>query len=147
MIDQLVEDTAISAEAAGMRVESDLATGVRVSGDAMLLRTAIANLLSNATKHNAPGGRISVRLAADGKSATLEIANTGTPIPKNERGAIFDRFQRGRNALDAAREGSGLGLSLAREIIAAHGGTLALADDRGDGMTRFVVTMESVPHG
>ena len=141
LTDQLVEDTAVSAEAAGIRVESDLASGVRVSGDAMLLRTAIANLLSNATKHNAPGGRIHVRLAADGKSATLEIANTGTPIPENERGAIFDRFQRGRNALDAAREGSGLGLSLAREIIAAHGGSLVIADDRGDGMTRFVAAL------
>jgi len=141
MLGQMVEDTVVSAEVSGIRVESDLAPGVRVSGDAMLLRTAIANLLSNATKHNTTGGRITVRLAADEKFATIEIANTGTPIPENERAAIFDRFQRGRNALDAARDGSGLGLSLAREIIAAHDGTLALGEDHGDGMTRIVAAL------
>ena len=141
MLDQLMEDTTVSAGEAGIVVESDLASGIHVSGDAMLLRAAIANLLSNAIKHNAPGGRISVRLAAGERSANLEIANTGTPITYGEREAVFDRFQRGRNALDAARDGSGLGLSLAREIIAAHDGTLALGDDRGDGMTRFVMSL------
>ena len=141
LLDPLVEDAAVAAGAAGIRVESELAAGIRVAGDATLLRTAIANLLSNAGKHNRPGGLIRVCLVAGEDSATLEIANTGTPIPESERGAVFDRFQRGRNALDAAREGSGLGLSLAREIIAAHGGTLALADDRGDGVTRFVATL------
>ena len=141
MLDQLVEDTAVSAEAAGIRVEPDLAAGVHVSGDSVLLRTAIANLLSNAIKHNTPDGHVNVLLIADEKSATLEIANTGMPIAANERGTVFDRFQRGRNARDAARDGSGLGLSLAREIIAAHGGSLVLGDDRGDGITRFVTTL------
>lgn len=141
MLGQLIEDTAASAEGAGIRMQADLAPGVRVSGDVMLLRTAIANLLSNAIKHNRADGLITVRLASDESAVTLEIANTGTPITSEERETVFDRFQRGRNALDAAREGTGLGLSLTREIIAAHGGTMVLADDRGDGMSRFVATL------
>lgn len=141
MLEQLVEDTIVSSGESGIVVDSDLAPGVRVAGDAMLLRTAVVNLLSNAAKHNIPGGRIGVRLAVVESDAVLEIANTGTPIGAGEREAVFGRFQRGRNALDAARDGSGLGLSLAREIIAAHDGSLVHGDDRGDGMTRFVMTL------
>jgi signal transduction histidine kinase len=141
LLEELVEDTAASAEASGIRVASAIAPGIRVSGDEALLRTAILNLLGNAVKHNLPNGRVTIDLTRSNQDAVLEIANTGPTIPQDERDEIFDRFRRGRAARDHARDGVGLGLSLAREIIAGHDGTLGLAPDRGDGMVRFVMTL------
>lgn len=148
MLAELTEDTAVSAETAGIRLECHLAPGVGVSGDETLLRTAILNLLGNAVKHNQPGGSVSVRLATRDNQAVLETANTGPPIPAEEREEIFERFRRGRAARDDAREGTGLGLSLAREIIAAHGGTLTLTPDQGDGLARFIMSLpaSTPPH-
>lgn len=141
LLEELVEDTAASAEASGIRVESEIAGGIRVSGDEALLRTAILNLLGNAVKHNLPNGRVTIDLTRSNQDAVLEIANTGPTIPQDERDEIFDRFRRGRAARDHARDGVGLGLSLAREIIVGHEGSLGLAPDRGDGMVRFVMTL------
>lgn len=138
---ELIEDATASAENAGIEVVSTLAPGIRVSGDASLLRTAILNLLGNAVKHNQPGGKVTVDLTISDSAAQLEIANTAPAIPPGEREEIFERFRRGRSARDAAREGTGLGLSLAREIIIAHGGLLVLADDRGDGFVCFVAML------
>ncbi len=141
LLEELVEDVAVSAETSDITVESVIAPGIRVSGDGPLLRTAILNLLGNAVKHNAPNGKFAVKLTYDDGNVLLEIANTAPAIPPDEREAIFERFARGCHARDAAREGTGLGLSLAREIIAAHGGTLVLAEDSGDGMVRFVAML------
>jgi signal transduction histidine kinase len=141
MLCELVEDTAVSAEASGIQVESAIADGVCASGDPQLLRTAVLNLLTNAVKHNRPDGLVTITLSGTPGAATLEIANTGATLTADERDDIFERFHRGRDARDAAREGVGLGLSLAREIIAGHDGSLVLAEDRGDGMTRFVMTL------
>jgi signal transduction histidine kinase len=141
MLEQLAEDAAASAEANGVTLESNIAPGIHISGDAPLLRTAILNLLANAVKHNRPEGMVTANLTEAGDFAVLEITNSAAAIPPDERDAIFERFRRGRDARDHARDGVGLGLSLAREIIAGHGGTLALAEDQGDGMARFVVKL------
>jgi signal transduction histidine kinase len=141
MLEQLAEDAAASAEANDIILASNIAPGIGVSGDAPLLRTAILNLLANAVKHNRTEGSVMVDLTQSNDAVLLEIANTAPAIPQEERDAIFERFRRGRDALDRAREGVGLGLSLAREIIAGHGGTLELAADKGDGMVHFVVKL------
>jgi signal transduction histidine kinase len=139
LLHELVEDASASAEASAIRVESDITSGIRVSGDASLLRTAILNLLGNAIKHNLPEGMARVVLSEKDNAVYLEVANTAPPISPDEHEEIFERFRRGRAARDAAREGSGLGLSLAREIITAHGGSLDLAPDKE--LVRFVVTI------
>jgi signal transduction histidine kinase len=141
LVADLAEDTAVSAEDTGIRVTPSIDSGIRVSGDEQLLRTAFHNLFANALRHNRSGGTIAVRLTAADGCATFEIANTGAPISPDERNEIFKRFRRGRDSLDHARDGVGLGLSLAHEIIAAHGGTLTLAEDRGDGLNRFVAVL------
>jgi signal transduction histidine kinase len=144
LVGELVDDASVSAEAAGIHVASEITPGIRVSGDADLLRTAILNLLVNAQKHNQPGGSVTVRLARQEGLAILEITNTGAAIAQEERHDIFERFHRGRDARDHAREGVGLGLSLAREIIAGHNGSLTLAEDRGDGLVRFTATLPPI---
>ena len=141
LVEELAEDTTASAEASGIEVESTLSPGIHISGDASLLRTAIVNLLGNAVKHNQPGGILRIALTEETRAAYLEIANTAPPIAPDERDEIFERFRRGRAARDAAREGTGLGLSLAREIVTAHGGALTIADDRHDGLVRFIAML------
>jgi len=145
MLRELVEDVADSAQTTGIEVVSNVVDAVRVSGDAELLRTAILNLLLNAVKHNQSGGRVSVRLLEQEEQAVIEFANTDASIAEQEREDIFERFYRGNDARNRGREGVGLGLSLAREIIMAHGGSLDLAQDRGDGMIRFVVHLRLAP--
>ena len=141
LLAELLEDATLAAESAGLRLEHELAPGVFVSGDESLLRTALFNLLTNAIKHNDPGGRVFARLERreDG-GARLEIANTGPPLAAEEQAEIFERFRRGRAARDQGREGSGLGLSLAREILLAHAGNLELVAGPPDDMIRFAAT-------
>lgn len=139
MLGELLEDATASAETANIEVVSLLAPGIRVSGDSSLLRTAILNLLGNAVKHNQMGGRVAVNLTSADSAAYLEIANTAPAILPGERDDIFERFRRGRAARDASREGTGL--SLAREILIAHGGALVLDQDHGDDLVRFVAML------
>lgn len=145
MLRELVEDAADSAQAAGILVESSIEDAIRVSGDAELLRTAVLNLLLNAVKHNRSGGRVGVRLFEKDDQAVMELTNTGDAIGEQEREDIFERFHRGADARNHGRDGVGLGLSLAREIIMGHQGSLELAPDRGDGMIRFTVLLRLVP--
>ena len=140
----LAEDADATADVAGIQFESSLDAGLVVSGDTSLLHTAILNLLGNAMKHNRAGGRVMVNLADERDLIRLEIANTAPAIPDEERDVIFDRFARGRDARDASREGTGLGLSLAREILTAHGGSLRIAENTGDGWVRFVAMLPAL---
>ena len=141
LVEELVEDASATAGESGIQFESTITPGIRVSGDASLLRTAAINLLGNAVKHNLPNGKIEVILRKENNAAYLEVANTAPAITPDERDEIFERFRRGRAARDSAHEGTGLGLSLAREIITSHGGQLGLTEDRGDGIVRFVVML------
>ncbi len=96
----------------------------RVVGDKLMLRRAIANLLSNAIRHTPPGGRIQVRIGQNGAGTTLAVENTGEPIAPEHLPRIFDRFYRA----DPSRhrgEGAGLGLAITRSIIRAHGGEIS----------------------
>ena len=96
----------------------------RVLGDKLMLRRAIANLLSNAIRHTPPGGRIQVRIGQNGAGTTLAVENTGAPIAPEHLPRIFDRFYRA----DPSRhrgEGAGLGLAITRSIIRAHGGEIS----------------------
>ncbi len=139
----------VEAMAPDREVEVAAAPGVRVRGDADLLGQAVRNLTSNAVKYSPAGSRIRFEVRAAGETAKLRLTNAAPPIPAADRDRIFDRFYR----LDAARSrgagGSGLGLSLAREIARAHRGDLVLepepvssagSDVAGDTVT-FTLTL------
>ncbi|WP_261379378.1 heavy metal sensor histidine kinase [Denitratisoma sp. DHT3] len=103
-----------------------------VTGDRIMLRRAISNLLSNAIRHTPPAGWIRARLgtAVDGR-ISLSIANAGTPIPAEHLPRLFDRFFRADASRRRASDGAGLGLAITRSILAAHGGEVrasAMAD-------------------
>jgi two-component system OmpR family sensor kinase len=109
-----------------------------VNGNEGHLRRLIVNLLDNALKFTPAGGSIDVGLKSDANRAIIRVADTGEGIHPAELPHIFDRFFRGAGS---AGEGSGLGLSLCREIARAHGGEIAAANLPSGG-SAFVVTLE-----
>jgi signal transduction histidine kinase len=131
-LEEIAADARILAESAGVEWEARLVPGVRVAADGVLLRLAISNLLDNAIHYNRPGGRVELVLEAGPAGVVLEVANTGPGIPPGERAQVFDRFHRGTEARNRRRDGMGLGLSLAREIVLAHGGALVLTGSGAD---------------
>lgn len=94
-----------------------------VVGDPVLLRELLSNLVDNAIKYTGPNGRITVRtMLVEGKTI-LQVEDDGPGIAADERERVFDRFYRIEGTMG---EGCGLGLSIVREIAAAHGATLSL---------------------
>ena len=107
----------------GLTIERELATGAIVAADRVLLEQALHNLLGNAVKYNRPGGLIRVALARRWDVAEIRVGNTGTGLGAHDRKRLFERFYRGDPARTRGRAGgTGLGLSLSREILRAHGG-------------------------
>jgi two-component system, OmpR family, heavy metal sensor histidine kinase CusS len=125
-LEAVIEDARILAAHSVLTFDADVPPDLWVEADLGLLQMALFNLLSNAVKYNQPGGRVRVTLAAQGDNANLTVSNTGPGIPATQQAKIFDRFYRGDQTRGRAVDGLGLGLSLAREIVRAHQGELAL---------------------
>jgi two-component system sensor histidine kinase TctE len=101
---------------------------VTIRGDPPRLTELINNLLDNAIRYSRPGGRVTVRVAAD--PPRLSVSDDGPVIPVTERERIFERFHR---LLGSHADGSGLGLAIVQEIAKLHDATISLTED-GDGI-------------
>lgn len=139
MVEAAGEDVQIMA--GDLRIDLEVEPDVSVNGDADLLRQVIQNLTSNSVKYNEPGGMVGVQLRRKAGKVLLSIANTGPGIPPEDRERVFERFYRVDKSRNRRVDGLGLGLSLAREIVRAHGGELVLEDDGPGRLTRFVATL------
>jgi len=107
-------------------ISVDAPAELTAHGDAHLINQILENLISNAVKFGEENGWIKIKVAEQHGSAVITVANSGTPIPSEDQERIFERFYRGDPARSRQTEGTGLGLSLAREIAKAHGGKLLL---------------------
>ncbi len=141
MIESVAEDT--GAMAPHLRIEEEMVPGVVVNGDPDLLGQAIRNLTSNAVKYNHEKGLVRFQLSVRDNKAHFTISNTGAPIPPKDRERIFDRFYRVDQSRSRKVPGSGLGLSLAREIVRAHRGDLRLDPDSGY-MVSFTLSLPCI---
>jgi signal transduction histidine kinase len=107
-----------------------------VSVDRLILRQAIVNLLDNAIKYSPPGSQILVRVQSGGDNKVfLDVVDQGPGIPGEHQPYVFDRFFRVDRARTREWGGAGLGLSITRWAIEAHGGGITLESEEGHGST------------
>jgi len=105
---------------------------VTVTGDEDALRRLLWILVDNAVAHTPEGGNVWVAVVGHGTVATMQVSDDGTGIPPGLHERIFDRFFRARSTDTEAKDGAGLGLSIARWIAREHGGNVtATNNDRG----------------
>jgi signal transduction histidine kinase len=132
-LDEVVKDSFADAQMlAGSRqidVELTACEEVTMHGDRHRLRQLLLNLTDNAIKYNQPQGTVKMALRRNNGDAELVIANTGPGIPREQLPRVFDRFYRCDPARSNGVEGCGLGLSISKWIVLAHGGRIALASD------------------
>jgi signal transduction histidine kinase len=107
--------------------------------DSDRMAQAVGNLLSNAVKFTPAGGKITTTVKFMGEQLVIQMTDTGTGIPSEEQNKIFQPFYRGSHGRRIV-QGMGLGLSIARDIIIAHGGTIDLQSAPGTG-SQFTVRM------
>src|SRR6266566_8990723 len=117
-------------EAAGITLDRQLAASP-ILADPHWLHQVITNLLTNALKFTPPGGRVTISAGPSGAEAVLRVTDTGAGIPAGDLPRIFDRFFRGRQATQIS--GSGIGLTVAAELVQAHGGRLTASSEPGQG--------------
>jgi signal transduction histidine kinase len=149
ILHEAVAATRPDTEAARCEVELECPPGLpAVSGEASALRRVFQNLITNAAKHGGPGGWIGITVAraaaGDPPALEIKVADRGPGIPKAELPEIFKPFFRGAAAQAGQVRGSGLGLSVVREIVEAHGGTVAAESQPGHGAF-FVVRLPAAP--
>jgi two-component system sensor histidine kinase SenX3 len=106
-----------------------------VRADQEALSIALRNLLDNAIKYSPGQPTVWVRWHKDAHCAAIRVVDRGVGIPRAEQRSIFGKFVRGRAAVDARIRGTGVGLSMVRQIIAAHGGDVQLESEPGQGST------------
>jgi two-component system phosphate regulon sensor histidine kinase PhoR len=118
----------------------------RVLADRGALGDALLNLVQNAHKYTGPEKRISVSARAQGPTVLVTVSDNGPGIAGSEQKRIFEKFYRGKDPLDRTIEGSGLGLSMVKHIVKAHGGKVTVASQPGHGAA-FTIALPAIPAG
>ena len=108
-------------------------------GDRARIEQVIVNIVTNAIRYTLDGGDIRVRVGQGGETAWISVKDTGIGIPKADIPHIFDRFYRVDKARSRSLGGSGLGLSIAREIVDLHGGSIEIESEPGKGTEVTVI--------
>jgi signal transduction histidine kinase len=144
-----VEDAVGAVEApsgVGLRIDADDEELV-AEADPVLLRQVLIGLLTNAFKHTAASGTVTLRAHRGEGDVIIEVQDTGTGIPEEERDRVFERFYRGSGSLE--REGFGLGLAIAKRMVDVMGGEIRVESEQGKGSTFTVclpqATLEPTP--
>lgn len=123
------------ADREGVRLETDLPETVpQLALDSDRISQVLTNLLRNAIRHTEEGGRVQVRVTETTSELLVEVADTGEGISQDQIDHVFDRFYRGDSSR-SSEGGSGLGLSIAKELVEAHGGEIQIDSDSGEGTT------------
>jgi signal transduction histidine kinase len=123
---------ALDPLADGVDLETELAPDLAANADPVLLRQVLIGLLTNAFKHTAGTGTVTIRAygVAEDK-VVIEVEDTGTGIRADEKDRVFDRFYRGSGSLE--REGFGLGLAIAKRMVDVMGGEISVSSEEGRG--------------
>jgi signal transduction histidine kinase len=135
-VGEIARAAATGAALGGARVRAVVASGsLQVRGDPLRLRQALDNLVSNAVSYSPPDGEVVVSVRTEADDVLVSVVDTGAGIPPDQHARIFEPGVR----LDTERPGSGLGLTIARSIVEAHGGALTVESSPGAGATFTIV--------
>jgi signal transduction histidine kinase len=136
-----VADTfSAEAAAAGISLRVDAPSELPlISVDPFRIREVLVNLVSNALRYTPRGGSITIAMRTEPRRFVIDITDTGKGMTPDEAAKIFNRFYKGRSS-----QGSGLGLTIARNLVTAHGGTISCQSKEGTGTT-FRVELETAP--
>jgi signal transduction histidine kinase len=141
-LDELLREACADAQSLarphGIQVSLAACEELTVAGDRHRLRQLLLNLTDNAIKYNAPKGAVTLSLRRSARTAELAVSNTGPGISPEVLPRIFEPFFRGDASHSQAVEGCGLGLSIARWITTAHGGTIQITSEPGRLTTAIV---------
>jgi two-component system OmpR family sensor kinase len=130
----IIDDACFEAKAKGRSVHLGTEINGVVRGNAQLLRRAVENVVRNAIKYSHRGGTVEVKTtrgSADGV-AVISVQDSGTGVPESDLVSIFDPFF--RSSMHARKEGSGLGLEIAKRVVESHGGSIMASNVPGGGL-------------
>jgi signal transduction histidine kinase len=145
LLHHITEKFEPQAKAAGVILNLEIPPLPPVTGDGERLAQVFTNLVDNALKVTPSGGSITLRAALDGTEILVDVIDTGAGIPTEALPHIFERFyQADPSRSGGTKHGAGLGLSIVKEIIAAHGGKISVRSDPGKGST-FTICLPLVP--
>jgi PAS domain S-box-containing protein len=116
-------------------------TPVEINGDPVRIHQIMVNLLTNAVRYTPPGGAIGLRISEEGREAVIRVKDTGVGIPPDKLANIFELFTQVHEHLAESQAGLGLGLSLTRELVALHGGTIQAASEGAGKGSEFIVRL------
>jgi len=134
LIEDIVENLEFKSKKNGVEVKTNL-NDVRFKSDSEQLSIAIQNLIDNAIKYcnKKKDGVVKVDLRSNKKQIIISVSDNGLGIPVKDQKKIFDRFYRGSNAFKIDADGEGLGLSIVKKIVEAHGGEVGVESKVGKG--------------
>lgn len=144
VIEEAIDASRSAVEAAHCVIEKNIEPGLPlIPGDRIALKQAIRNLVENAAKYGAEGGRwiglgASETDGTDQPAVEITVADRGPGIPADEQKLVFDPFFRGRRSVEDQIRGTGLGLNLVKRIVEAHGGVIRLRSEPAKG-TAFII--------
>jgi signal transduction histidine kinase len=144
IVRDVVREIEPQARDSGKQIEmSGPEGGVRVLADESALAVALRNLIDNAIKYSPDHSTVWVQWKREHDRAAICVVDHGPGVPRVEQQAIFRKFVRGRAAMDANVKGTGVGLSMVRQIVLAHGGEIRLESEAGRGST-FTLLLPAV---
>jgi heavy metal sensor kinase len=144
LLQEICEQMRVVADNHAISLHSSLLESVSVRGDREHLRRLLLNLVDNAIKYTPAGGSATLSLQSENEWASLMISDTGIGLSKEEQQRIFSRFHRATETRSRDERGVGLGLSIARSIVEAHGGRIDVESAPGQGST-FTVHLPTNP--
>ncbi len=127
LLREIFSDGQVLARPGNIALHMDACEETTITGDSGRLRQMLLNLMDNAVKYNQPGGSVTLALRHVGESAELTASNTGPGVAAEMLPRLFDPFFRGDESHTRTVDGCGLGLSIVKWIVAAHGGSVTIA--------------------
>ena len=133
-------------EAKGVKLETRPGASVPVRVDPERIGQVLGNVLDNALRHTPPGGTVALSCRRSGRWVEYAVTDTGAGVAAEHLPHLFDRFYRVDSARDRSHGGSGIGLSIAKALVEAHGGTISASSPGPGAGSTFTVRLPAVEH-